>query len=377
MSEILGGFCRDLLEELEQGIRLDPETVAARFVSCFGVSAFPTLDELTDLASRTGLGEVLEGKQMDGLRGAHIGQPGGEYHIYYRDDLWEGSKAQTLAHEIYEIILEHMGVKDSGGPPDPLVCLQAERFAVAVLMQPGVFAPCAQASGLNVVALHERFGSSYVSAALRLAEVVRHPPLMVVLYGHSEKGNPALWPAGDDLAWLRAKVVKRTRGFRARRSRLMGVGGAGCPTRTGPSRPAPWRSWPPGAVRRSTPKKTAWPSLPRPWSGRGGWPRWRWWPCPASTALRWPHLDQPGRTADNNSKTTPYHNRQKKAMPPRRKSRTITFSLPPDMYEEVQGVKDEEGRDMSELVREALRLYMEDRELRREQRPGTAALPTE
>ena len=54
-------------------------------------------------------------------------------------------------------------------------------------------------------------------------------------------------------------------------------------------------------------------------------------------------------------------------MPPRRISRTITFSLPPEMYEEVQRVKQEERRDMSELVREALRLYMEDRELRREQ----------
>ena len=55
-------------------------------------------------------------------------------------------------------------------------------------------------------------------------------------------------------------------------------------------------------------------------------------------------------------------------MPPRRISRTITFSLPPEMFEQVQRVKDEEGRDMSELVREALRLYMEDRELRRDQR---------
>ena len=55
-------------------------------------------------------------------------------------------------------------------------------------------------------------------------------------------------------------------------------------------------------------------------------------------------------------------------MLPRRKSRTITFSLPPEMFEQVQQVKEEEGRDMSELVREALRLYMEDRELRREQR---------
>ena len=55
-------------------------------------------------------------------------------------------------------------------------------------------------------------------------------------------------------------------------------------------------------------------------------------------------------------------------MPSRRISRTITFSLPPEMYEEVQQVKDEEGRDMSELVREALRLYMDDRELLRQAR---------
>ena len=55
-------------------------------------------------------------------------------------------------------------------------------------------------------------------------------------------------------------------------------------------------------------------------------------------------------------------------MPPRRISRTITFSLPPEMFEQVQRVKEEEGRDMSELVREALRLYMEERELRRQER---------
>ena len=55
-------------------------------------------------------------------------------------------------------------------------------------------------------------------------------------------------------------------------------------------------------------------------------------------------------------------------MPPRRISRTITFSLPPDMYQEVRRVKEAEGRDISELARDALRLYLEDRELRREQR---------
>ena len=134
-----------------------------------------------------------------------------------------------MAHEIYEIILENMGVKDSGGPLDPLVCLQAERFAVAALMQPDIFASHAQACGLDVVALHDRFGSAYVSAALRLAEVVRHPPLLVVLYEHTERGDPALWPPGNDLARLRAKVVRRTEGFRARRSRLLGGRRGGMP----------------------------------------------------------------------------------------------------------------------------------------------------
>ena len=52
---------------------------------------------------------------------------------------------------------------------------------------------------------------------------------------------------------------------------------------------------------------------------------------------------------------------------PRCISRTITFPLPPEMFEQVQRVKEEEGRDMSDLVREALHLYMEDRELRRRQ----------
>ena len=55
-------------------------------------------------------------------------------------------------------------------------------------------------------------------------------------------------------------------------------------------------------------------------------------------------------------------------MPTPRKSRTITFSLPPEMAEQVQHVMREEGRTMSELLREALRLYMEQREWRRLER---------
>ena len=47
-----------------------------------------------------------------------------------------------------------------------------------------------------------------------------------------------------------------------------------------------------------------------------------------------------------------------------RKSRVITFSMPPEMAEQVRQLMQEEGRTMSELIREALRLYMDDREWR-------------
>ena len=48
-----------------------------------------------------------------------------------------------------------------------------------------------------------------------------------------------------------------------------------------------------------------------------------------------------------------------------RTTKTITFSLPPAMAEQVQNVMQEEGRTMSELVREALRNYIDEREWRR------------
>ena len=51
-----------------------------------------------------------------------------------------------------------------------------------------------------------------------------------------------------------------------------------------------------------------------------------------------------------------------------RNTKTITFSLSPEMAEEVQQVMREEGRTMSELIRQALRNYMEEREWVRDMR---------
>ena len=51
-----------------------------------------------------------------------------------------------------------------------------------------------------------------------------------------------------------------------------------------------------------------------------------------------------------------------------RNTDTITFSLPPEMAQHLRQVVREEERTVSELLREAIRLYMEEREWRRRER---------
>ena len=59
-------------------------------------------------------------------------------------------------------------------------------------------------------------------------------------------------------------------------------------------------------------------------------------------------------------------------MPTTRKA--VTFSIPPELAEQVQQRLKEEGRTMSEFLRDAIRLYMEEREwLRRERRERAEA----
>ena len=60
-----------------------------------------------------------------------------------------------------------------------------------------------------------------------------------------------------------------------------------------------------------------------------------------------------------------------------RKSKVISFSMPPEMAEQVQQVVDEEGRTVSEFLRDAIRLYMDEREwLRQERRQRAEAAGT-
>lgn len=49
-----------------------------------------------------------------------------------------------------------------------------------------------------------------------------------------------------------------------------------------------------------------------------------------------------------------------------RSRKLVTISLPPPLLKEAETVAKEEYRNMSELFREALRFYIETREVRRE-----------
>ena len=72
-------------------------------------------------------------------------------------------------------------------------------------------------------------------------------------------------------------------------------------------------------------------------------------------------LTTEGRFVHDKGKTLYDYKRQKNMT---RTTKVITFSLPPEMAERVREVMAEEDRTMSELIREALRLYMDDREWR-------------
>ena len=55
-------------------------------------------------------------------------------------------------------------------------------------------------------------------------------------------------------------------------------------------------------------------------------------------------------------------------MPTPRRSKTITFSLPPEMETQVRQVMKEDDLSVSELLRQGIRLFMEEREWRRRER---------
>ena len=88
--------------------------------------------------------------------------------------------------------------------------------AAAALMQPRFFALFAETTGLDVMALQRTYGRAYSSLTIRLAEVMRHQPLLAVLYERRGGNDPHMWAERPSPEEFTATVVARTPGFRLR-----------------------------------------------------------------------------------------------------------------------------------------------------------------
>ena len=237
--------------------------------------------------SRAGFGDVSEMRLDQGLKGVHFGMPGRSYDIYYKQALWQGAKEHTVLHEAYEIIHETLCELHSGTRPEREVCRQADRFAAAVLMQPEGFALLAEASGLDVTALQREYVCS-------------------LLLGDAPAGRGAAdaapdgGPVREGGRWRPGGLAREDRAGRAPGEGGEADGGLGAAAlpahlrvagRDSPQRQAPAVRLPGGAggpQRRAGVRGGRRPGRGRQarLSGRGGWPRWRWSPCPTRTARR-------------------------------------------------------------------------------------------
>ena len=86
MTTDLDDFCRKLMRHVDDesfGDVLDPEKLAREFVHFFGLSALPTMEEMTEVLHDAGIGAVSGAPLPNGMQGFHCNSPLGGYDIFY------------------------------------------------------------------------------------------------------------------------------------------------------------------------------------------------------------------------------------------------------------------------------------------------------
>ena len=218
----LTGFCDELVGSGSPVWSLGPARIAREFVRYAGLSAFPDFGELSARLLSMEIGSILPSNHLPpDMRGIHYRLDSGAYEIRYAMGAGEGARSFTVLHETHEIIYEILAEVTGRPYPKRRACREADRFAAAVLMQPGPFSAYALATGLDVVALRGHYGLSYAALALRLGEVMRSQPMLAVLYERREEGDPGLWVENPSMDTFRASVAVRTPGFGSRDSKIL------------------------------------------------------------------------------------------------------------------------------------------------------------
>ena len=219
MADGFDDFCKGILNRPTWPGALAPAALAEEFVRHFGLGGFPRFQHLEKVLHGNGVGEIVAARLPDGLRGVHGGLRDGSYIINYLKDDWDGGREHTVLHETYEILQEKFRELCPAylPPGKPILCRRADRFAAAVLMQPEMFALCAETTGMDVVALQRFYRRSYASVALRLVEVMHPQALLVAIYERQEDGDPVDWQEPVRPESFSVSLSTRTPPFRVSR----------------------------------------------------------------------------------------------------------------------------------------------------------------
>ena len=218
----LRGFSEELVGSGSPVWSLGPARIAREFVRYSGLSAFPDFGEISARLLSMEIGEILPGNHLPGdMRGIHYRLDSGAYTIEYAMGAGEGARSFTVLHETHEIIYEMLAEIVGQPYPKRRACREADRFAAAVLMQPGPFSAYALATGLDVVALRGHYDLSYAALALRLGEVMRSQPMLACCTSGGRRAIPVLWVEIPSMDAFRASVAVRTPGFGVRDSKML------------------------------------------------------------------------------------------------------------------------------------------------------------
>lgn len=206
MAGQLDDFCHMIRAAYGGPCGISPGDLAKHFVSQSGLSSYPSFMELHSVLRRYGVSEITAADLSAGrLKGHHFSYRGSGYIVAYERNLWLGSIEHVMLHELYEIIAERYQrlYPDYQRPPVPEICVPANRFAAAALMQREVFLEALFETGFDIVQLHHRFYKAYSSVGIRAIEVLNERneelpaeeriDLMVMIYERMEEEDPREW----------------------------------------------------------------------------------------------------------------------------------------------------------------------------------------
>lgn len=230
MTQPLAGFCQLMVEKHGSPSVIKDGVLAREFVEHFWVSVNPTLVEFQLLCKQIGID--VEAKRLPLEIGAHhyFDQLAGKYRLEYEQEQWVGTSEFKIVHDLFEIIQETFEVlyPDYRAPRNRAMptCMapHANRFAAAVVMNEDVFRRYAIETGLDVIALHNRFCKSYSSIAIRMVDVLQDCPgddiqLLIAIYERTETDREPSLSEECSRPKLQARYVLKTPAFKVSRRR--------------------------------------------------------------------------------------------------------------------------------------------------------------